>query len=317
VQAADDPDDDLALAATGDLTPIDPEPAQAAWIDAHVERTGEVTGRTRPWATVLRVPAADGPVWMKAARSGTAFEVPLYELLAREVPERVLTPLAVDVERSWLLLPDGGPSLGEREEGEGAFIAALVEYGRLQRRLEGSVEEMLALGVADMRPAVMRERFDQALAAAGSPADVAALAPQVGEWCARLAASPLPASLDHNDLHPWNVLEGPRYYDWGDAVIAHPFAAMLVPLGLIRHRSGEAELRRARDAYLDVFADRAPHAELVETLELACRVAKIARALTWARALEAAYEAGEPVDADWATAPAETLARLLHDHYLG
>ena len=176
---------------------------------------------------------------------------------------------------------------------------------------------MLALGVADMRPAVMRERFDQALAAAGSPADVAALEPQVGEWCTRLAASPLPASLDHNDLHPWNVLDGPRYYDWGDAVIAHPFAAMLVPLGLIGHRSGEAELRRARDAYLGVFADRAPHAELVETLELACRVAKIARALTWARALEAAYEAGEAVDADWATAPAETLARLLDDHYLG
>ena len=136
MQAADDPDDDLALAATGDLAPIEPQPAQAAWIDAYVERTGEVTGRTRPWATVLRVPTADGPVWMKAARSGTAFEAPLYELLAREVPERVLTPLAVDVERSWLLLPDGGPSLGEREEGEGAFITALVEYGRLQRRLE-------------------------------------------------------------------------------------------------------------------------------------------------------------------------------------
>ena len=32
MQAADDPDDDLALAATGDLTPIEPEPAQAAWM---------------------------------------------------------------------------------------------------------------------------------------------------------------------------------------------------------------------------------------------------------------------------------------------
>ena len=66
-----------------------------------------------------------------------------------------------------------------------------------------------------------------------------------------------------------------------------------------------------------MFADRAPHAELVETLELACRVAKIARTLTWARAVQAAHEAGEPVDADWATAPAETLEGLLHDHYLG
>jgi hypothetical protein len=92
---------------------------------------------------------------------------------------------------------------------------------------------------------------------------------------------------------------------------------MLVPLGMIRHRSGDAELRRARDAYLGVFADRAPHAELVETPEVACQVAKIARALTWARAVRAATEAGETVDPDWATAPAETLELLLHDHYLG
>jgi hypothetical protein len=157
-----------------------PEPsyvAETAWIDAHVDRTGEVEVRSvRPWATVWRAPTADGPVWMKAARSGTAFEVPLYALLAREVPDRVLTPIAVDVERSWLLLPDGGPSLGEREAGADALIEALGE--------------------------------------------------------------------------------------------------------------------------------------------LACRVAKIARALTWVRALQATYEQGEPVDPDWATAPAETLARLLHDHYL-
>ena len=50
----------------------------------------------RPWATVLRVPTADGPVWMKAARSGTAFEVPLYELLAREAPAETLEGLLHD-----------------------------------------------------------------------------------------------------------------------------------------------------------------------------------------------------------------------------
>ena len=42
---------------------------------------------------------------------------------------------------------------------------------------------------------------------------------------------------------------------------------------------------RARDAYLGEFRDLGPHAELVATLELACRVAKVARALTWERAL--------------------------------
>ena len=240
--------------------------AEVAWIDAHVERTGEVeVVRVRPWATVLRAPTAGGPVWMKAAGSGTAFEVPLYRLLAREVPERVLAPIAADVERAWLLLPDGGPSLGEREAGLDAQVAALVEYGRLQRRLEPCVEEILALGVPDMRPAVILQRFHEALAAAGGNPEVEAMEPAVAQWCERLAASPLRASLDHNDLHPWNILgDGSgevRYYDWGDSVVAHPFAAMLVPLGMLE-RGREA----ARDAYLGVFADLAPHAELVETL---------------------------------------------------
>jgi Phosphotransferase enzyme family len=281
---------------------------ETRWIDAHVVRTGEVeVTRVRPWAVVRRIPTEGGTVWMKAPRSGTAFEVPLYALLARVVPERVLTPIAIDVERGWLLLPDGGPPLWDHDDWLDGLVEALVEYGRLQRALAPHAGDMLALGVHDMRPAAMPARFREALAAAGDRPEVAALEPVVGEWCERLAASSLPPSLDHNDLHPGNVLAGPRYYDWGDAVIAHPFAVALVPLGLIAHRYGEAAVARARDAYLAGFGEPG---ELVEALELACRVAKIARALTWVRALEGA------VDPEWADAPRKTLRRLLHDHYL-
>jgi len=73
---------------------------------------------------------------------------------------------------------------------------------------------------------------------------------------------------------------------------------------------------RARDAYLDAFAGLAGRAELGETLALACRVAKIARVLTWERALRAAREQGA-VDPDWAGAPLATLATVLDPSYLG
>jgi hypothetical protein len=282
-----------------------------AWVDAHVERTGPVVlTRERPWGRVWRAPTALGPVWIKEPGAGTRFEVPLYGLLARVVPEDVLVPIAIDEARGRLLLPDGGPPLRDREDWLDGLVEALVEYGRLQRALAPYAAEMLALGVHDMRPAVMPARFEEALAAAGDLPEVAALAPRVGEWCERLAASPLPASLDHNDLHPGNVLAGPRYYDWGDAVLAHPFAVALVPLGMIAARHGEAALVRARDAYLAGFGEPG---ELVETLELACRVAKIARALTWVRAIQAG---GGAVDPDWADAPANTLALLLAPGYL-
>jgi hypothetical protein len=318
-----------------------------SWVDEQLaaagrRRTGEVEQpHLRPWATVLRVPTGDGAVWLKASGPGTAFEAALYELLARTVPDHVLTPIGADPERGWILLPDGGPALGVGKAGPDlveALVAALVQYGRLQRELEGHVEDILALGVADMRPAAMPERFEQALEAVdainegrGDPAgraihgQVAAMDRTVASWCERLAASTVPPSLDHNDLHPWNILGdgsgAARYYDWGDSVVAHPFAAMLVPLGFVQ-RGLDASLDDpgflgARDAYLDVFTDLAPRDELVETLELACRVAKIARVLTWVRALQATREQGETVDEDWETAPLQTLASVPDESYLG
>jgi hypothetical protein len=274
--------------------------AEVAWIDAHVERTGDVEEvRSRPWATVLRVPTMEGPVWMKLPGPQTRFEVPLYGLLARRVPERVLIPIAADVERGWLLLPDGGP----HADLDG-LPAALGTYGRLQRELAGDVAEMLALGVPDMRPEVMPERFQEALAAVGGNAEVEAMAPQVDEWCARLAASPVPAGLDHNDLHHENVLGGGRFYDWGDSVVAHAFAVALVPLGMLLRHRGEDAMRRARDAYLEAFADLGPRDALAETLVAACRVAKIARTLTWVRAAP-----GE-------SAAAQQLATLLEESHV-
>jgi len=301
-----------------------------AWLDerlagAGIERTGEVEQpHLRPWATVLKAPTSAGTVWLKAAAPGTAFEAALYELLARTVPEHVLTPIATDPARGWMLLPDGGPTLGERDAGVDALVAALVQYGRVQRALAPHAEELVAIGVADMRPARMPERFAQALAAAGGDDRLAAMAATVAAWSERLAASPVPASLDHNDLHPWNILAGAggvaRYYDWGDSVVAHPFAAMLVPLGFVRRGLGatleDPRFLRARDAYLDVFADLAPRDELIATLELACRLAKIARALVWDRAIRTAREQGEELEA-WSDAPRKTLEALLDDEYLG
>jgi hypothetical protein len=308
-----------------------------AWADeqlpaAGLTRTGDVEQASlRPWATVLRIPSSDGTVWMKAAGPEVAFEVGLYDLLGRVVPERVLTPLALDVHRGWMLLPDGGPSFGDRFAGAQlveALALALPRYAELQRGLTPHVADLLALGVSDMRPEVMPARFDQALAAVRRYVErrgdlseragleqVAAMRPTVVGWCAHLAGSAVSPSLDHNDMHAWNILGGDgdvRFYDWGDAVVAHPFASMLA-LGWIS--IADRDLVRLRDAYLEPYGDLAPHGELVETLELACRVGKVARALTWDRAISP-YPPDE-VDDRWQTAPRESLFSLLEDSWLG
>ena len=230
-----------------------------AWLDERlaedgIARTGPVEqGSLRPWATLLSVPTSQGTVWLKATGPDTAFEVGLYALLARVVPDHVLTPLAIDAARGWIVLPDGGPPLGEQAHGE-PLVAALAEvlprYGELQRALAPHVGELLALGVSDMRPAAMVGRFDEGVAAMEEYVDrrgggsdreavarVAALRDTYAGWCERLVAAPVPPSLDHNDLHPWNVLAADgagraRFYDWGDGVVAHPFASMLLAWAL-------------------------------------------------------------------------------------
>lgn len=309
----------------------------ANWVDerlaeAGMTRTGNLEQRSlRPWASVLRVPSSAGPVWLKATGPASRFEVGLYRLIAAVAPERVLTPVAISMRDGWVLLPDGGGSLGERLEGA-ALIEALAEalppYAELQRDLAPHADELLRLGVSDMRPEVMPSRFDEALEAVrayierrdneaerGRLDAVEEMRDTVVRWCERLAGSAAHASLDHNDLHAWNILgEGSdvRFYDWGDAVVAQPFASMLA-LGWVP--MSESDRVRLRDAYLEPFDDLAPHAELVETLELACRVGKIARALTWQRSVSA-YDPDE-VEERWLSGPSESLFSLLEDSWLG
>jgi hypothetical protein len=303
------------------------------WLDerlavAGLERTGTVERlRTRPWATILRAETSGGAVWLKACGAGMAHEPPLYELLAGVAPAAILTPIGVDAGRGWVLLPDGGAPLGELLEGEAhraALRDALRQYAELQRALAPHAARMLEIGVHDMRPQALPARFDEALAVVTERAGpgaaellerLAALRPQVRRWAERLSALPPSPSLDHNDLHPWNVLPGAvpgryRFYDWGDSVVAHPFACMLLPLSMERAADG-GDVERLRDAYLSAWDDVAPHAELVATLELACHAAKIARALTWARA-----SASPDAEREWRLAPQETLASLLDDLYL-
>jgi hypothetical protein len=308
------------------------------WVDDHLRDEGRPRDgalelvRVRPWGVVLRAPASDGIVYLKATAPSTAFEAGLYALLSRAVPDRVLHPIALDVEAGWLLLPDGGPVLSEQHEGD-ALLEHLVDvagqYGQLQVDLADQVDDLLAVGVADMRPAAMGDRFDEALVVAQRHVDrrpdraealesVAGLRPTFAAWCERLSAAPGAPTLDHNDLHGGNVfLTGAgeaRFFDWGDAVVAHPFASALVLRSVVRwildvHEETPME-RRILDAYLEPFTTEAPLAELQEVVDIACEVGKVARALVWARAV-----ALLPADSDdpdgFASAPLDWMLELL------
>ena len=293
-------------------------------------RTGEVElVRVRPWGTVWNAPTREGAVFLKEPAPATAFEVSLYELLVAAVPDHVLHPIALDADRGWLLLADAGPTVDEqvdRDELLERLASVAGQYAELQRTLEPHVDALLELGVADMRPGHMAERFDDAIAAAHpSPAEeaarldrVAALRDAFAIACRRLTESPGAPTLDHNDLHGGNVFLDDagtaRFFDWGDAVVSHPFASALVLRSVVRwlqdvHTETPAE-RQIIDAYLEPFSPLASRAELLEVLDVACEVGKVARSRVWARAV-----APMPPDADdpddFRTAPLAWLLELL------
>jgi hypothetical protein len=287
---------------------------ELAWAGAHVAITGPPSVRERPWSTVLRLPTADGPVWLKVTTPAARAEVRLYRVLGGRAPEAVLVPLARDDER--LLLPDGGPTLldGPPDRVAAGVTAALPVYAALQRAVAPARAEVLAAGIPDASPAALPARFEEAVAATGLDDDVPRRRAVVADWARELASAPGAdlVTVDHQDLHPGNVLapsatDGPRFYDWGDAALAHPFASLLVALGGLARTLGvgpdDAAVRAARDAYLDGFADLAGPDELVRTADVACRADAVARALTWHRAVGAAGP-----DHPFAQAPRRTLA---------
>jgi len=284
------------------------------WISAGLVRhglrpNGEIEEiKRRSWSLVLRVPAEPGQVWFKAGGPGCRYEAGLVAALAGWAPESSLPPLAVDRERGWLLLPDGGPTLRTivaEAGGQAHWERLLPRYGQLQRDLAGRVDELLELGVPDVRPPAVPGALASLLAdteallldqedgmTSADRERLLGMQPEVAGWAAELDGYGITPSLNHDDFHDGNVFLRDCHYvffDWGDASVAHPFASLLVTLNSIAYfrqlPAGSAELLRMRDAYLEPWTGEYDRTDLVAAARLATRLAKVGRALSWRRAL--------------------------------
>ncbi|MFK4083676.1 hypothetical protein ACI2LF_06185 [Kribbella sp. NPDC020789] len=232
-----------------------------------VRETGPMRVRLRPWSVIVRVEAAE-PLWFKANPPGSAFEPALTARLAELVPEHVLTPYAVEVERGWSLLPDGGQVLKQVDRKPQHWADLLAQYAELQRALVDHTDEFDRIGVPNARLAVLPELFDF---------------PWVADACAELAALGIPETLDHADLHENQIFSGDRYtfFDWGDAVVSHPFCSLLIPLERVADQLGPEHVPWIRDAYLEHWPGDGR--TLRRAAELALRLGVFGRALSWQR----------------------------------
>jgi hypothetical protein len=247
-----------------------------------------VLDRVRAWATVGHLPTRDGLAWFKACAPVQAFEPRLTAVLAQRWPDRVARVLAHDEARAWLLTADAGDDVGKHGNDPEIWLRALPSYAELQRGEVQHVTDHLAHGVVDMRAPSLPASYDAFLAAdlplkPGECDRLRRFAGAFARLCDELAAADPTASIQHDDLHLRSLyLDGDalRVLDWGDAVIAHPFASLVVTFRFLERENGmpadDPWFDRLRDAYLEPWGH--PNVEL---FNLAMRVGMVAQMIGW------------------------------------
>ena len=275
-----------------------------AWIDEQLarlglSRTGTVAAvHVQPWSTVLRVPTGAGDAYFKANAPALRHEAAVVALLGERRPDCMPKLLAVDLTRGWMLMADAGTRLREliaQERELKRWLDVLPLYASVQIDVSDRADELVALGVPDMRLATLPASYERLLGELEGllPADEARrlreAVPHVETMCDALAVHGLPETIQHDDLNEGQVyLCDGRYLllDWGDACVSHPFFSLSVALeGVIAWGvddvQGSVDIEPFRDAYLEPFAQQgeATLAELAATCSTALRLGWVCRAV--------------------------------------
>jgi hypothetical protein len=135
--------------------------AADAWVRAQLATAGiAVTGEPVPykirfWAAVWCYPTDHGLYWFKENNPGQSFEAALVDAMARELPQHVIAPLAIERTRGWFLTADQGATLDEQLTQVDPLLLwrrLVVEYAGLQRDTIPAEQALLASGLTAIGP---------------------------------------------------------------------------------------------------------------------------------------------------------------------
>jgi hypothetical protein len=270
------------------------------WLEAQLESldrraTGPIKDvRVMPWAAVLRVPTDRGDVYFKANTEELRHEAALVTFLAGRRPDCIPGLLAADVERGWMLMADAGVRLVDviaQERDMTRWLDVLPLYASVQLDMVDHVDELLEVGVPDVRLGTLAARFEQLSGQLDLPPDeVRRLRDSVqwvGETSEQLAGYGIPETIQHDDFTDGQVyIRDDRYLllDWGDACVSHPFFTMSVTLeGVIAWGvddvQGSVAIEPFRDAYLEPFRRAATNGDVASMFPAALRLGWVCRAI--------------------------------------
>jgi len=249
----------------------------------------------RPWSTVFRVTTRRGTAYLKAVPPMLAHEIRLTRWLSSRFPDRVAQVVAADDSRGLMLLRDAGTRLREVGTDLAGWCGIAGDYADLQLLAAPGIGDLLGLGVPDRRVANLPAALSRVL-----PSTEGDTVARYTALCVALAEIDVPDTIQMDDLHDGNVLldgERARFFDWGDASVAHPFFSLRMYLGTAATRLDVPvdgrEVARIRDTYLERFSGHAPMNALRAAAVLASRVVPTVRIMSWQLALEGAAPAAQ------------------------
>ena len=280
------------------------------WIKSQLQRRGiQLAGsisqpHIRPWSTVLNVPTTEGMIYFKSTSKELIHEAALTEYLSMLHPNILPEILAVEVDRGWMLIYEGGKTLRDELKQNpdlSQWEIVLPIYGDLQFELAGSVKVLLGLGVPDRRLGSFPARFINILEdvdslridqeggiSAAEHDQLLKLKDYVVDLCTSLMDIGIPDSLDHGDFHDGNIFhQDSRYvfFDWGDSSITHPFFSLRTTFVSIENtlglEEGASEFNQLIDAYLKVWEPFEEQHNLRRGFAIAQRLWAIGSALRW------------------------------------
>lgn len=273
-----------------------------SWIDARLaehglRRTGPPVQRSASaWSCLLRVDCEDTVLYAKASSAPLAYEARLTKFLTGVFPRDVPVLLALDADRSLMLMQDMAP-LPKTPDG---FGEAVVRYASMQRALVGRRDELLASGCPDLSPARLPACYDELLA----DVDLLAIGDERGmsreqydrlrafsgrfrDICAEVDDLRLGDTLVNVDFWPGNVAatsRGTVFYDWAQSVISTPLASMR-QFGLVCGQSSDEADRRAWpgvvERHLACWSDLYPMERLHRAYFEALPIAIVLGAMIW------------------------------------
>lgn len=285
-----------------------------AWIRSTLAKndlqlTGEIEQpHIRPWSTVMNIPSNTGILYFKASASVFAHETALTNYLAKFRPQLFPELIAVDPERSWMLMRDSGTPLRHfvrTDKSIERWQKVMPLYVDLQKDLTPHIDDLLALGVIDRRLVKLPALFETLIADEESmlldtedsltTKEYSRLKRSIPEFtalCEKLASYGIPETIHHDDFHDANIFikdEQVIFTDWGESAVTHPFFTLVVIMRSVDNSFGmdfspQSEL--VRDMYLEHWTSYAPLEQLRSIVQLAQRIGYVNRALTWKMSIE-------------------------------